>query len=166
MRRHRGTAFSVSQFTPVAVPDCRFRIADSGLITTRFFILVPFLKRTPYIIIHLARNAKRRGGGVVMSIILPNVFVRFRIPFPDSGFRILPFPYALYIKYAPNFVYFSSVSRVCVERILSSPHILNLRSLLPFHDQYIFFLFRKRNLCKRSKLDIEKFAIWKDCRVC
>ena len=37
---------------------------NSGLtkrmITTMFFILVPFFKRAPYIIIHLARHAERR----------------------------------------------------------------------------------------------------------
>ena len=72
------------------------------MITTMFFILVPFLKRAPCIIIHLARNAEK-GGGVLMSIILPNLnhsFVpdsgsgsRFRIPvpFPDSGFPGFPF---------------------------------------------------------------------------
>ena len=61
-----------------------------------FFILVPFLIRAPCIIIHLARNAEK-GGGVLMSIILPNLnhsFVpdsgsgfRFRFRIPDSGFR-------------------------------------------------------------------------------
>ena len=65
-----------------------------------FFILVPFLKRAPCIIIHLARNAEK-GGGVLMSIILPNlnhsfVPVPVPVPFPDSGFRfrfrILDFP--------------------------------------------------------------------------
>ena len=69
------------------------------MITTMFFILVPFLKRAPCIIIHLARNAEK-GGGVLMSIILPNLnhsFVpdsgsgsgfRIPVPFQDSGFRI------------------------------------------------------------------------------
>ena len=57
------------------------------MITTMFFILVPFLKRAPCIIIHLARNAEK-GGGVLMSIILPNLnhsFVPVPVPFPDSG---------------------------------------------------------------------------------
>ena len=49
-----------------------------------FFILVPFLKRAPCIIIHLARDAEK-GGGVLMSIILPNLNHSF---VPDSGFRI------------------------------------------------------------------------------
>ena len=67
------------------------------MITTMFFILVPFLKRAPCIIIHLARNAEK-GGGVLMSIILPNlnhsfVPVPVPVPVPDSGFRIpVPFP--------------------------------------------------------------------------
>ena len=56
-----------------------------------FFILVPFLKRAPCIIIHLARNAEK-GGGVLMSIILPNLNHSF---VPDSGsvsgFRISGF---------------------------------------------------------------------------
>ena len=61
------------------------------MITTMFFILVPFLKRAPCIIIHLARNAEK-GGGVLMSIILPNLNHSFvPVPFPDSvsvsGFR-------------------------------------------------------------------------------
>ena len=51
------------------------------MITTMFFILVPFLKRAPCIIIHLARNAEK-GGGVLMSIILPNLNHSF---VPDSG---------------------------------------------------------------------------------
>ena len=60
-----------------------------------FFILVPFLKRAPCIIIYLARNAEK--GGVLMSIILPNlnhsfVPVPVPVPFPDSGFP--GFPYA------------------------------------------------------------------------
>ena len=60
-----------------------------------FFILVPFLKRAPCIIIHLARNAEK-GGGVLMSIILPNLNHSFvPVPFPDSGFP--GFPYALLI---------------------------------------------------------------------
>ena len=64
------------------------------MITTMFFILVPFLKRAPCIIIHLARNAEK-GGGVLMSIILPNlnhsfVPVPVPVPFPDSGFSIRP----------------------------------------------------------------------------
>ena len=71
------------------------------MITTMFFILVPFLKRAPCIIIHLARNAEK-GGGVLMSIILPNlnhsfvpvpvpVLVPVPVPFPDSGFPGFPF---------------------------------------------------------------------------
>ena len=60
------------------------------MITTMFFILVPFLKRAPCIIIYLARYAEK--GGVLMSIILPNlnhsfvpVPVPVPVPFPDSG---------------------------------------------------------------------------------
>ena len=34
-RFHRGTAFSVSQFTPVSAPDCGLRIADCG------FLMIP-----------------------------------------------------------------------------------------------------------------------------
>ena len=36
------------------------------MITTMFFVLVPFLKRDPRIVIHLARNAEK-GGGVLMG---------------------------------------------------------------------------------------------------
>ena len=70
------------------------------MITTMFFILVPFPKRAPYIIIHLARNAERREEA---SIILPKLesliylsgsgsVSGFRIR--GSGFRIPAFPYA------------------------------------------------------------------------
>ena len=65
-----------------------------------FFVLVPFLKRAPRIIIHLARNVEK-GGGVLMRITLPNLKHSFICPVPvlDSGFRIpdsgFPcFPYA------------------------------------------------------------------------
>ena len=64
-----------------------------------FFVLVPFLKRFPHIIIHLAMNVEK-GGGALMGITLPNlkhsficcvpvpVPVPVPFPFPDSGFRI------------------------------------------------------------------------------
>ena len=62
------------------------------MITTMFFVLVPFLKRAPPIIIHLARNVEK-GGGVLMRITLPNLKHSFICPVPvlDSGFRILDF---------------------------------------------------------------------------
>ena len=72
-----------------------------------FFVLVPFVKRAPHIIIHLAMNVEK-GGGVLMRITLPNlkhsficpvpvpvpvpvpdpVSVPVPDPYPDSGFRI------------------------------------------------------------------------------
>ena len=60
-----------------------------------FFVLVPFLKRAPHIIIHLAMNVEK-GGGVLMRITLPNlkhsficpVPVPVPVPVPDSEFRI------------------------------------------------------------------------------
>ena len=58
-----------------------------------FFVLVPFLKRAPRIIIHLARNVEK-GGGVLMRITLPNLKHSFiypvpdPFPFPDSRFQI------------------------------------------------------------------------------
>ena len=55
-RLHRGTAFIVSPFTRVPVPDCGFRVPDSIMIPIMFFIFVPFLKRDPYIIIYLAER--------------------------------------------------------------------------------------------------------------
>ena len=67
------------------------------MITTMFFVLMPFLKRAPRIIIHLARNAEKEGG-VLMSITLPNLKHSFicpipvPVPVPDSGFP--DFPYA------------------------------------------------------------------------
>ena len=80
------------------------------MITTMFFILVPFLKRAPCIIIHLARNAEK-GGGVLMSIILPNlnhsfVPVPVPVPVPDSGFR---FRFRI-----PDFLVFHTPGRVRV----------------------------------------------------
>ena len=62
------------------------------MITTMFFVLVRFLKRAPRIIIHLARNVEK-GGGVLMSMILPNLNHSFisPIPVPGSGFWILDF---------------------------------------------------------------------------
>ena len=53
------------------------------------FILVPFLKRAPTIIIHLARNAEK-GGGVLMSIIFRNFNHSFICP--NSGFRLFHTP--------------------------------------------------------------------------
>ena len=35
------------------------------MVTTMFYVHVPFLKRVPRIVIHLARNAEK-GGGVLM----------------------------------------------------------------------------------------------------
>ena len=73
------------------------------MITTMFFILVPFLKRAPCIIIHLARNAEK--GGVLMSIILPNLNHSF-VPGSGSGsgfrfrFRIPDF----LVFHTPNFL--------------------------------------------------------------
>ena len=71
------------------------------MITTMFFALVTFLKRAPRIIIHLARNVEK-GGGVLMSVTLPNLNHSFisPVPFPDpvsgsgSGSRFPCFPYA------------------------------------------------------------------------
>ena len=55
--------------------------------TIMFFVLVPFLKRAPRIIIHLATNVEK-GGGVLMRITLPNLKHSFicPVPVPDSGF--------------------------------------------------------------------------------
>ena len=58
-----------------------------------FFVLVPFLKRAPRIIIHLARNVEK-GGGVLMRITLPNLKHSFicpvPVPVPDSRFPDFP----------------------------------------------------------------------------
>ena len=67
-----------------------------------FFEFVPFLKRAPRITIHLARNAEK-GGGVLMSIILPNLKRSFispipvpvPVPDPDPDSKFPGFPYAL-----------------------------------------------------------------------
>ena len=99
------------------------------MITTMFFILVPFLKRAPCIIIHLARNAEK-GGGVLMSIILPNLnhsFVpdsgsgsgsgfRFRFRIPD--FRVFHTPsssviYIIQTEYYDSFSYFICPTTIC-----------------------------------------------------
>ena len=77
------------------------------MITTMFFVVVPFFKRAPHIIIHLAMNVEK-GGGVLMRITLPNFKHSFICPVPvpvpvpdlvpvpdpdpDSGFP--RFPYA------------------------------------------------------------------------
>ena len=45
------------------------------------FVLVPFLKRAPHIIIHLAMNVEK-GGGVLMRITLPNLKHSFICPVP------------------------------------------------------------------------------------
>ena len=61
------------------------------MLTTMFYVLVAFLKRVPRIVIHPARNAEK-GGGVLMSIILPNLkhsfisLIPVPDPDPDSGF--------------------------------------------------------------------------------
>ena len=60
------------------------------MITTMFFVLVPFLKRALRIVIHLARNAEKGGGGL-MWIILPNLKHSFispiLVPVPDQDSR-------------------------------------------------------------------------------
>ena len=69
------------------------------MITTMFFVLVTFLDRARRIIIHLARNAEK-GGGVLMSITVPNlehsfifpvlvpVLVPVPVPVPDPDFLV------------------------------------------------------------------------------
>ena len=75
------------------------------MITTMFFVLVPLLKRAPRVIIHLARNAEK-GGGVLMSLILPNLKHSFispiLVPVPDPDSRFPGFPYALHKKFCRN----------------------------------------------------------------
>ena len=93
------------------------------MITTMFFILVPFLKRAPCIIIHLARNAEK-GGGVLMSIIFPNlnhsfVPVPVPVPVPDSGFP--GFPYAR--KYLFTVQGFHLSHWYSTERTITSKHV-------------------------------------------
>ena len=61
------------------------------MITAILFVLIPFLKRAPHIIIHLAMNVEK-GGGVLMRITLPNLKHSFICPVPHSGFP--SFPYA------------------------------------------------------------------------
>ena len=65
------------------------------MITSMFFAPVTFLKRAPRIIIYLARNAEK-GGGVLMSVTLPNLnhsFI-FLVPVPDPvlDFRVFHTP--------------------------------------------------------------------------
>ena len=52
-----------------------------------FIIKASSQTQSPRITIHLARNAEK-GGGVLMSIILPNLKHSFisPVPIPDSGF--------------------------------------------------------------------------------
>ena len=66
------------------------------------FILIPFLKSAPWVIIHLARNAEK-GGGVLMSIIFRNlnhlfIYLILAFPYtriPDFSYARIPaFPYA------------------------------------------------------------------------
>ena len=66
------------------------------MITTMFFALVTFLKRALRIIIHLARNAEK-GGGVLMSVTLPNLNHSFifpvPVPVPVPDFRVFHRPW-------------------------------------------------------------------------
>ena len=72
-----------------------------------FFVLVPFLKRAPHIIIHLAMNVEK-GGGVLMQITLLNLKHSFicpvpvPVPVPDSGFPCFPYAHteATFDKFA------------------------------------------------------------------
>ena len=65
------------------------------MVTTMFYVHVPFLKRVWRIVIHLARNAEK-GGGVLMLIILPNLKHSFispiPVPVPDPDFRVFHTP--------------------------------------------------------------------------
>ena len=55
-----------------------------------FFVPVTVLKRAPRIIIHLARNAEK-GGGVLMSITVPNLKHSFIFPDPVPVLDFLVF---------------------------------------------------------------------------
>ena len=66
------------------------------MITAILFVLVPFLKKAPHIIIHLAMNVEK-GGGVLMRITLPNL-----VPVPD--FRVFHTPYFFVSAFSKNFV--------------------------------------------------------------
>ena len=61
------------------------------MITTMFFVLVPFLKRAPHIIIHLAMNVEK-GGGVLMRITLPSLKHSFICPDPVPVPVLVPVP--------------------------------------------------------------------------
>ena len=71
-------------------------IPDSLKITIMFFILVPFLKRAPYIIIYFARTAERREEAYGCQSFFQHLNHSFIClsPFPDSvsGFRLFHTP--------------------------------------------------------------------------
>ena len=68
-------------------------IPNKRMITTMFFVLVPFLKRAPRIIVHLARNVEKLGGAL-MSIILPNLKHLFICPVPVPDFLVFHTPFS------------------------------------------------------------------------
>ena len=74
------------------------------MITTMFFVLGTFLDRAPRIIIHLARNAEK-GGGVLMSITVPNLKHSFIFPVP------VPVP-------VPDFLVFHTPEDTFTRRLL------------------------------------------------
>ena len=69
------------------------------MITIMFFVLIPFLKRAPHIIIHLAMNVEK-GGEVLMRMTFPNlkhsficpVPVPVPVPLPVLDFRVFHTP--------------------------------------------------------------------------
>ena len=83
------------------------------MITAILFVLVPFLKRAPHIIIHLAMNVEK-GGGVLMRITLPNLKHSFicpvPVPVPIPDFRVFHTPVKIGLE-AGDFSLICSISQ-------------------------------------------------------
>ena len=126
------------------------------MITTMFF------KRAPCIIIHLARNAEK-GGGVLMSIILPNLnhsFVPVPVPVPFPDFRVFHTPYNVRPEYENNKLRISKDKGANFEEILFPSGVYDYEDLNDFIHQKIGRLGDGKNFGINVLFDLSTYKVF------